>query len=108
MELPKTDEETTEFIRAVEAGEIECPPAPNARLLARLCSQSSRLKRIKYELACVKLQRDALLDMTWLDQPGDDDEESTKEWRRLFDEGWERKLSRQNTKAKESFTNESN
>jgi len=36
------------------------------------------------------------------------DEESTKEWRRLFDEGWERKLSRQNTKAKESFTNESN
>ena len=96
MKLPETDEETTEFIRAVEAGEIECPPAPNARLLARLCSQSSQLKRLKYELACVKLQRDALLDMTWLDQPGDDDEESTEELRRLFDEGWKRKLSQQN------------
>ena len=97
MKLPETDEETTEFIRAVEAGEIECPPAPNARLLARLCSQSSQLKRLKYELACVKLQRDALLDMTWLDQPGDDDEESTEELRRLFNEGWERKLSLPNT-----------
>jgi len=96
MKLPETDEETTEFIRAVEAGEIECPPAPNARLLARLCSQSSQLKRLKYELACVKFQRDALLDMTWLDQPGDDDEESTEEWRRLFNEGWERKLSQPN------------
>jgi hypothetical protein len=53
-------------------------------------------KALKYELACVKFQRDALLRMTWLDLPDDSDEESTKEWERLFEEGWERRALSEN------------
>ena len=48
-------------------------------------------KALKYELACVKFQRDALLEMTWLDLPDESDEESIREWKCLFVEGWERK-----------------
>lgn len=44
--LPESAEEITEFIRAVDAGEIECPPAPNAKLVARLCVQSTQIENL--------------------------------------------------------------
>jgi len=53
MKLPETDEEITEFIRAVEAGEIECPPPPNAKLLVRLCAQQTQIEKLEAE--CVRL-----------------------------------------------------
>jgi hypothetical protein len=42
------------------------------------------------ELAYVTLQRDALLEITWLDLPADPCE-STSRWRELFAQGWERR-----------------
>jgi hypothetical protein len=38
----------------------------------------------------LKRQRDALLEMTWLDMPSEPTE-SIAQWRRLFEEGWERR-----------------
>jgi len=46
---------------------------------------------LKFEMACVKFQRDALLEMTWLDLPAEPNHESTKMWKRVFTDGWERK-----------------
>lgn len=45
---------------------------------------------LKMELADVKLQRNALLEMTWLDLPSEPIE-STAKWRAEFEKGWERK-----------------
>lgn len=42
------------------------------------------------ELAYVRLQRDALLEITWLDLPAEPCE-STARWRELFAQGWERR-----------------
>ena len=47
LNLPETDEEIDEFIRAVDAGEIECPTAPNAKLLARLCRLYDRVEKLE-------------------------------------------------------------
>jgi hypothetical protein len=47
-------------------------------------------ERLKSELAYVTMQRDALLDITWLDLPGDPDE-STSKWREQFSKGWIRR-----------------
>lgn len=46
--------------------------------------------QISLELAAMKRQRDALLEMTWLDLPSEP-QESIAEWRKLFEAGWERK-----------------
>lgn len=43
------------------------------------------------ELAYVRLQRDKLLEITWLDLPGEPDE-STARWRELFEAGWVRRV----------------
>lgn len=48
------------------------------------------LAHVKGELAYMKLQRDALLDITWLDLPGEPSE-SVAEWREQFSSGWQRK-----------------
>lgn len=45
---------------------------------------------LKGELAYMKRQRDALLDITWLDLPGEPSE-STAKWRELFNAGWVRR-----------------
>jgi len=52
----------------------------------------AKIAELKCELAYVRLQRDALLDMTWLDMPAEPSE-STAEWRRLFAEGWVRRAA---------------
>ncbi len=52
----------------------------------------AKIAELKCELAYVRLQRDALLDMTWLDLPAEPSE-STAEWRRLFAEGWVRRAA---------------
>lgn len=44
----------------------------------------------KLDAADYKLQRDALLEMTWLDLPSEPTE-STQKWREMFAAGWERK-----------------
>jgi hypothetical protein len=50
----------------------------------------AEIKHLKGELAYVKLQRDALLRITWLDLP-DEPSESTAKWQELFNEGWVRR-----------------
>lgn len=45
---------------------------------------------LRAELAYVRLQRDALLRITWLDLP-DEPHESTARWQEQFEKGWERK-----------------
>jgi predicted secreted protein len=49
--------------------------------------------KMEGELAYLKLQRDALLDITWLDLPGEPDE-STAKWREQFNKGWVRREER--------------
>lgn len=49
------------------------------------------LAHVKGELAYMKLQRDALLDITWLDLPGEPSESIAK-WREQFSSGWQRKV----------------
>lgn len=51
------------------------------------------LAKANEELAYVRLQRDALLEMTWLDLPTEPSE-STARWREEFARGWERKSVR--------------
>lgn len=48
------------------------------------------IKILKMQAADLRFQRDALLEMTWLDLPAEPSE-STHLWRKLFAEGWERK-----------------
>lgn len=48
------------------------------------------LARANEEMAYLRLQRDALLEMTWLDLPSEPNE-STKRWREQFEAGWTRK-----------------
>lgn len=55
MKLPETDEEITELIRAVDAGEVECPPAPNAKLLARLCVQKTQIEKLEVKVNHAKI-----------------------------------------------------
>lgn len=50
----------------------------------------AELVKTKAELAYVRLQRDALLEMTWLDLPSEPTESIAK-WRMEFEKGWERK-----------------
>lgn len=50
----------------------------------------SELNALKMEVADLRLQRDALLEMTWLDLPNDP-RESTQRWKEEFAKGWERK-----------------
>lgn len=57
------------------------------QLTSDLMKENSKLKA---ELAYLKLQRDSLLDMTWLDLP-DEPSESTAKWKELFNKGWERR-----------------
>lgn len=45
---------------------------------------------LKAELAYMTLQRDKLLEMTWLDAPGEPWESTTK-WREQFEAGWVRR-----------------
>lgn len=49
-----------------------------------------QLDHLRAELAYVKLQRDALLEITWLDLP-DEPTESIAKWRELFGKGWVRR-----------------
>lgn len=44
----------------------------------------------KSEFAYMKLQRDKLLEITWLDLP-DEPNESTRKWQELFNQGWVRR-----------------
>lgn len=71
------------------AGDIETElTAANARI----AELEGELSLAKFESACMKFQRDALIDITWLDLPGNGtDEECTQEWRELFDAGWVRR-----------------
>lgn len=59
-------------------------------LFSELRTLREAVDHIKEELAYVKLQRDALLDITWLDLPADPCE-STARWRELFNAGWVRR-----------------
>lgn len=49
------------------------------------------LAHYKSECAYLKLQRDALLEITWLDLP-DEPSESIAKWKELFAAGWTRKV----------------
>lgn len=51
---------------------------------------NEQIQTLRAELAYVTLQRDALLEMTWLDLP-DEPSESVKRWKEQFEKGWERK-----------------
>jgi hypothetical protein len=53
-------------------------------------SLKKQLLESKAEEAYLRLQRDALLEITWLDLP-DDPSESTAKWKELFARGWERR-----------------
>lgn len=57
---------------------------------ATYVAMEAELAYTKGELAYMKLQRDALLEMTWLDLP-DEPHESTAQWRAQFNEGWVRR-----------------
>lgn len=59
-------------------------------LIAYWRENEALANKLKAELAYVRLQRDALLEMTWLDLPSEPCE-SIAMWRKLFEEGWERK-----------------
>src|SRR4051812_25288081 len=48
------------------------------------------LRSLRVELAYTRLQRDALLEITWLDSPSEPDE-STAKWRERFDKEWARR-----------------
>lgn len=47
MKIPETDQEIDEFIRKIDSGEIDVPPAPNARLCARMAVTLHELDRLK-------------------------------------------------------------
>lgn len=83
--MPKSKNEQRRYLRRDQRLVLALTNHPETM------TKSQEIRNLKYELACVKFQRDALLEMTWLDLPAEPDEESTKEWKRLFDEGWERK-----------------
>jgi regulator of replication initiation timing len=55
-----------------------------------LASLRAQLEEARTEMAYLKLQRDRLLEITWLDLPAEPSE-STSRWQDLFNEGWERK-----------------
>ena len=55
----------------------------------------AEIATLKYKLACAVFERDALLDMTWLDLPGEP-EECTAKWRAEFEKGWMRRAEAQN------------
>ena len=42
-----------ESIRAVDAGEIECPPPPNAKLVVRMCMMHTKIEKLEAE--CTRL-----------------------------------------------------
>lgn len=48
--LPETPEEIDEFIRAVESGEIDAPPAPNTKIIARMCVMRHRINQLEQAL----------------------------------------------------------
>lgn len=56
----------------------------------RILSLETQLNKIKAEFAYVRLQRDALLEIAWLDLPSEPSESIAK-WREEFEKGWERK-----------------
>ena len=64
--------------KAVAANEHELSEARNAERLART------------QLEAARAQRDALLEITWLDMP-DEPVETVEQWRVEFENGWERK-----------------
>lgn len=51
---------------------------------------ADEINRLKGELAYMKLQRDRLLEITWLDLP-DEPHESTQAWQEQFNKGWVRR-----------------
>lgn len=50
----------------------------------------AEIKHLKGELAYMKLQRDRLLEITWLDGPSEP-WESTSQWQEQFNAGWVRR-----------------
>jgi hypothetical protein len=57
------------------------------------------INRLKEELAYVTLQRDKLLEITWLDGPSEP-WESTSKWKEQFDDGWIRRSERETSVGK--------
>jgi hypothetical protein len=64
-------------------------------------SRAGEIASLKCELSYMKLQRDALLDITWLDLPGEPSE-STRLWREQFNKGWMRRLEVIESRAAQS------
>lgn len=58
--------------------------------LEQLQSKDREIERLKAEEAYLRLQRDSLLEMTWMDLP-DEPSESTARWKEEFEKGWARK-----------------
>lgn len=89
---PRTDSAT--FDSFLKNGKMRRGCVVNAELAKDL---ETELQNLKYEFARVKFQRDALLEMTWLDLPGNGaEEECTTEWREQFEAGWERRAGAEN------------
>lgn len=87
--VPDNEVVSAEFARYLEI-------QPNAEKSAvaywtqKWNEQTASRDRAMEELAYVKLQRDKLLEITWLDTP-DDPHESTKRWAEEFAKGWIRR-----------------
>lgn len=68
-------------------------------LTAESAALREEVNKIKAEEAYVRLQRDALLEITWLDGPAEP-WESTNRWREVFEEGWTRKADLTTARAR--------
>jgi hypothetical protein len=55
-----------------------------------IATDVEQIKKLKSELAYITLQRNKLLEMTWLDLPSEPDE-STAKWKEEFEKGWTRR-----------------
>ena len=60
------------------------------QLECQVTERDTDIVTLKTEMAYTILQRDALLEMTWLDLPGEFDE-SISQWKKEFEKGWERR-----------------
>lgn len=65
-------------------------PVSYGELLLKIAALTTERDEARAELAYIRLQRDRLLEVTWLDLPGEPDE-STARWREEFEKGWVRK-----------------
>ena len=63
-----------------------------ARTLERELNEARNAERLaRVQLDAARAQRDALLEITWLDTP-DTPHETAAQWRAEFDKNWERKV----------------